>query len=152
MTTIDYFKLQAKNLHRDFKSKKPISKNEDSVYLFEYTPKYFDIELIIHDFDVDEKDFSLMKAQHVISQMAGFLKWTNLLKTPESDLKIAKILYENQDIIDLRMWEDYIKNTERMNQSNYDSETKLAICEQVLKMGVFDDGVSFDCYLLHKKY
>jgi hypothetical protein len=92
-----------------------------------------------------------MKAQHVIAQMTGFEKWTVLIKTTKPDLEIAKILYDNQDIIDLRMWVDYIKQSESMNQTNFDSETKLAICEQVFEMEVFGD-VSFDCYLLDKKY
>ncbi len=151
MNTIDFFKLQAKNLHRDFKTKKPVSDTKDSLSLYEYEPKYFDVELIIYEFNLDEEKLTLMKAQHVIAQMAGFIKWTVLIRASKSDLKIAKILYENQDVIDLRMWEDYIVQAERMNQTNFDSETKLAICEQVFEMGVFGD-VLFDCYLLDKKY
>ncbi len=150
MNTIDFFKLQSKNLHRDFKTKKAVSDNE-SVWAYEYEPKYFDVELIISDFDLDEKKLTLMKVQHVIAQMAGFQKWTVLIKASQPDLKIAKILYDNQDVIDLRMWLDYIAEAERMNQTNFDSETKLAICEQVFEMDIFGD-VLFDCYLLDKKY
>ena len=151
MNTIDFFKLQSKNLHRDFKTKKPVTDNKDSVRPYEYEQKYFDVETIIYDFSLDEEKLTLMKAQHVIAQMAGFKKWTVLIRASESDLKIAKILFDNQDVIDLLMWEDYIAEAERMNQTNFDSENKLAICEQVFEMGVFDD-VLFDCYLLDKKY
>ena len=151
MNTIDFFKLQSKNLHRDFKRRKPISDKLNNAWLYEYEPKYFDVLLVIIDFNLDEEKLTLMKAQHVIAQMAGFIKWTDLIKVSESDLKIAKILFDNQDVIDLRMWVDYIAEAERMNQTNFDSETKLAICEQVFEMGVFDD-VLFDCYLLDKKY
>jgi len=150
MNTIDFFKLQSKNLHRDFKRRKPVSDKLNTAWLYEYEPKYFDVELIVYDFNLDEEKLSLMKAQHVIAQMAGFEKWTVLIKASEPDLKIAKILYENQDIIDFRMWTDYIADAERMNQTNFDSETKLAICEQVFEMDVFGD-VLFDCYLLDKK-
>jgi hypothetical protein len=151
MNTIDFFKLQSKNLHRDFKTKKTVSDNVDSDWSYEYEPKYFDIELVIYDYKLDEESFTLMKAQHVIAQMAGFEKWTVLIKASETDLKIAKILYENQDIIDLRMWKDYISEAERMNQTDFDSETKLAICDQAFEMGVFNNDVFFDCYLLDKK-
>ncbi|MBA6154141.1 hypothetical protein [Gelidibacter maritimus] len=151
MNTIDFFKLQSKNLHRDFKTGKLVFNNEFGELSYEYEPKNFDIELVIYDYNLDEEDFTLMKAQHVISKMAGFEKWTVLIKTSETDLKIAKILYENQDIIDLRMWVDYISEAERMNQTDFDSETKLAICEQAFEMGVFNNDVFFDCYLLDKK-
>ncbi|APQ19052.1 hypothetical protein [Maribacter hydrothermalis] len=151
MNTIDFFKLQSKNLHRDFKTKKPVSDKVDRDWLYEYEPKYFDVGTIIYDFNLDEEKLTLMKAQHIIAQIAGFQKWTVLIKASDPDLKIAKIIYENQDVIDLRMWVDYIAEAERMNQTNFDSETKLAICEQVFENGVFDD-VLFDCYLLDKKY
>ena len=49
------------------------------------------------------------------------------------------------------MWENYIAEAERMNHINFDSETKLSICEQAVEMGVFDNNVFFDCYLLDKK-
>ncbi|MCF7567697.1 hypothetical protein L3X37_04870 [Sabulilitoribacter arenilitoris] len=151
MNTIDFFKLQSKNLHRDFKTRKLVFNNEFGKLSYEYEPKHFDIELVIYDYNLDEENFTLMKAQHVIAHLAGFEKWTVLIKTSETDLKIAKILYENQDIIDLRMWKDYISEAEIMNQTNFDSETKLAICEQAFEMGVFNNDVFFDCYLLDKK-
>jgi hypothetical protein len=151
MNIIDFFKLQSKNLHRDFKTRKLVFSNEFGKLSYEYEPKHFDIELVIYDYNLDEENFTLMKAQHVIAQMAGFEKWTVLIKTSETDLNIAKILYENQDIIDLRMWVDYISEAERMNQTDFDSETKLAICEQAFEMGVFNNNVFFDCYLLDKK-
>src|SRR5690606_2531754 len=113
MNTIDFFKLQSKNLHKDFKTKKPVSNKVDGNWLYEYEPKYFDVELISYDFNLGEEKLTLMKAQHVIAQIAGFQKWTVLIKASETDLKIAKILYENQDVIDLRMWLDYIAEAER---------------------------------------
>lgn len=151
MNTIDFFKLQSKNLHRDFKTKKNVSDNVDYAWLYEYKPKYFDVGMIIDDFNLDEEQLTLMRAQHVIAQMVGFQKWTVLIRASEPDLKIAKILFDNQDVIDLRMWQDHIAEAERMNQTNFDSETKLAICEQAFETGIFNDTF-FDCYLLDKKY
>lgn len=149
MKTINFFKLQAKNLHRDFKTKKAVTDNADSFWLYDYEPKYFDVGTIIYDFKLDEEKLTLMKAQHVIAQMAGFKKWTVLITASESDLKIAKILFDNQDVIDVRMWENYIAEAEKMNQTHFDSETKMAICEQVFEEGIFGD-VIFDDYRLIK--
>ena len=104
------------------------------------------------DFNLDEEKLTLMKAQHAIAQMAGFEKWTVLIKTSETDLKIAKILYENQHKVDSLMWLFYLTEVEEMNQTIFDSETKLAICEDAFEREYFDDSVSFDCYLLDKKY
>lgn len=140
MNTIDYFKLQAKNLHRDFKTKKPSSDNRNSVWLYEYSPKYFDVTAVICDFDLDQEKLNLMRAQHIIAKIAGFERWTVLLLASEPDLEIAKILYDNQDLIDLRMWEDYIAGCEAMKKFTFDSELRLDICKEVLlKDRIFDD-------------
>lgn len=50
MNTIDFFKLQAKNLHRDFKRRKPVSDKLNNAWLYEYVPKYFDVLLVMIDF------------------------------------------------------------------------------------------------------
>lgn len=151
MNTIDFFKLQSKNLHRDFKTRKLVFDNEFGGLSYEYEPKHFDIELVIYDYNLNEENFTLMKAQHVIAKMAGFEKWTVLIKASEPDLKIAKLLYENQHKVDLPMWLFYLAEVEEMNQTIFDSKTKLAICEDAFEREYFDDGVSFDCYLLNKK-
>lgn len=151
MNCIDFFKLQAKNLHRDFKTKMSLPVGQGYSRQYDYKPKYFDVELVIQDFKLDHEKLTLMKAQHAMARMTGFNKWTSLIRASESELKVAKILFENQDVIDKRMWQDYIAQTERMNQSKIDSETELTICEQVFEMDIFRD-IQFDCYLLDKKY
>ena len=59
MNIIDYFKLQAKNLLRDFKTKIPVLDKTTTDFLYEYKPKYFDIEMIISDFGIDEENFDI---------------------------------------------------------------------------------------------
>lgn len=61
MTPIAFFKLQAKNLFRDYNTKIPYSCTDGYEY-YEYSPKYFDIDGIFCDFGVNEKEFSLMQA------------------------------------------------------------------------------------------
>ena len=60
MKSIDYLKLQAKNLHRDFRTQKPYIDSSLGENLFEYSPKYFDIDAIITDFNLNEQSFTLM--------------------------------------------------------------------------------------------
>ena len=101
MNTIDYFKFQAKNLHRDFKTKNRVFGNVINDFLYEYSPKYFDIDQIVLDYNLNEEKFSLMNAQHVIADLTGFDKWTNLINASEDELELAKLLFDNQNIIDL---------------------------------------------------
>lgn len=132
MTHIEYFKLQAKNLFKDYKTKtKPFD-------LYEYNPKYFDINGIVVDYDLDEDNFSLMNAQHIISLMAGFRKWTDLLKASEIELQLAKLLFDNQDKISVDEWESYLAWAERDTNLDFDSESKLEIFKHVVLDGNFE--------------
>lgn len=149
MNTINYFKLQAKNLYRDFKTKKPVFDNSIGGFLYEYTPKYLDIDRIVCDYELDEENFTLMNAQHVIAQIGGFYKWTELLTASASELELAKLLFDNQDIIDERSWKDYIVHAEEMNHTFFDSDTKLEIYKEVaLEKRIFDNP--FPDYLLKR--
>jgi len=151
MNTIDYFKLQAKNLHKDFKTKIPVSDGEETAFLYEYSPKYFDIEMIIADFDIDEDNFSLMNAQHVIAKIANFDKWATLLKTPPIELELAKLLFDHQNKIDLLGWQFYIAHAQSMNAHEFDIETQVGIFEQVVVgENVFAD-TEIESYLLKHK-
>lgn len=101
MNTIEYFKLQAKNLRRDFKTKTPVVDKTTTAFLYEYAPKYFDVEMVISDFNIDEENFSLMNAQHVIAKIVNFDNWGDLLKAPPAELELAQLLYDYQNRIDL---------------------------------------------------
>ena len=138
MTHIEYFKLQAKNLFKDYKTKSPYFDNTIDDYLYEYTPKYFDIDGIVVAYDLDEENFSLMNAQHIISLMAGFKKWTDLLKASETELQLAKLLFDNQDKISIDEWESYLVWAERDTNMDFDSESKLEIFKHVVLDGDFE--------------
>lgn len=98
---IAFFKLQAKNLHKDYKTRvERIGDNGKASY--EYKPKYLDIKCIFSDFKVDESNFTLMKAQHVIARMVGFKKWDDLLKGSLDELETRYILFSKQDTISMR--------------------------------------------------
>ena len=152
MNTIDYFKLQAKNLHKDFKTKTPVLDKMATAFLYEYTPKYFDIEMIISDFDIDEDNFSLMNAQHVIAKIANFDKWASLLKATPAELELAKLLYDHQNKIDLVGWKFYIADAESMNETELDAEIQVDIFKQVVVDEHIFDYMEIESYLLKQKY
>src|SRR5690606_33356415 len=115
MTHIDYFKLQAKNLLKDFKTKHKIPDNVVG-YLYDYNPKYFDVNELVLSFDIDEeKKFSLMNAQHYIAILAGFDKWSSLINSSDDQLELARLLFENQDRLSLDDWDFFMGQTEEMN-------------------------------------
>jgi len=150
MNIIDYFKLQAKNLHRDFKTKTLVFDESINDYLNEYSPKYYDIDQIVLDFNLNEKTFSLMNAQHVIAELAGFDKWNSLINASEPELELSKLLFENQHLIDLYSWNDYIVYSESLSQIEFDAETRLEIFKQVvLEDNIFN--LVIDGYLLNNR-
>ncbi len=99
MNHIEYFKLQAKNLFKDFKTRQYNKSNK----CYEYTPEFFDIGGLFFSLEIpDDKDnftFTLMNAQHVIAKMVGFEKWENLIRASESAQNSAKerLDYVKQD-------------------------------------------------------
>ncbi len=135
MTQIAYFKRQAKNLFKDYKTKTPYIDNVDGNSYYKYDPKYFDIDGILIDYDYDEDDFSLMKAQHIIALMIGFDKWADLLKASEAELELAKLLFDNQDKIGIEDWKMYIAAAEPDNKITFDPETRIVIFKQVFLNG-----------------
>lgn len=136
MTHTEFFKLQAKTLFRDYQTKK---KSPDAaIGDYEYNPKYFDIGGVILYFDLDEDDFSLMKAQHIIANMVGFSKWAELAKASEPELELAKLLFDNQDSVSPDDWQMYIFGTERDNNTTFDPETRLEIFKLVFLDGGYE--------------
>jgi hypothetical protein len=147
MHPIDYFKLQSKNLLKDFKTLKTDS---DSDY-YESDPSYFDVVGIFLHFDPDEDNFSLMNAQHIIAQLAGFYKWTDMLKASENLLKLGKLLFDNQHKISYEDWEYYIKGVESDNKTTFDDEFRLQIFTEVFA-DVDGHESLFGDFQLHPKH
>lgn len=132
MTPITYFKLQAKNLFRDFKTKTSTIDVVDGQSYYAYDAKYFDIDAIMLAFDWDEDDFSLMKAQHTIAMLAGFRKWTDLAKASVVELELGKLLFDNQDKMNAEEWAMYVAQAEHENKTIFDAEARLEIYKHVV--------------------
>jgi hypothetical protein len=137
MTPIAYFKLQAKNLFRDYKTRTSTIDVVDGQSYYAYYAKYFDLDAIFVDFDWDEDDFSLMKAQHTIAILAGFRKWTDLAKASGVELELAKLLFDHQDKMSAEEWAMYVARVEHDNQTTFDAEARLEIYKHVV---LRDDG------------
>lgn len=137
MTPIAYFKLQAKNLFRDYKTRTSAIDVVDGQSHCAYGPKYFDIDAIFVDFDWDEDDFCLMKAQHTIAILAGFRKWADLAKASGVELELAKLLFDHQDKMNADEWAMYVAHAEHDNKTTFDAEARLEIYKHVV---LRDDG------------
>lgn len=131
MKTIEYFKLQAKNLHKDFKTQKPYFDPSLGDNLYGYEPKFFDVDALVTDFDIDEDHFTLMNAQHIIAKLAGFEKWTDMLKASLPALELAKLLFDNMHKIRNEEWEYYILDVANENDIILDDEHRLDIFKTV---------------------
>lgn len=145
MKTIEYFKLQSKNLYKDFKTQKPYFDSDYGRDLNEYAPRYFDVDALILDFDIDEDNFTLMNAQHCIANLAGFTKWEEMLKASSSALELSKLLFNNMHKISVVEWDIYITGEERENGFLFDDELKLDIFKAVFEQvdGHQSDGYNY---------
>lgn len=78
MDSIEYFKLLAKNLLKDYKSRS----FDENKNLYIFKPKFFDVNAIFSDFDLpfQKEDFlfTLTNSQHTIAKIAGFSNWADL--------------------------------------------------------------------------
>ncbi|GGA94854.1 hypothetical protein [Mucilaginibacter rubeus] len=129
MKPIDFFKLQSKNLFKDYKTQRPATEADPSY--FGYDPKYFDINGLFLDYDIDEENFSLMNAQHLIAKLVGFRKWTDLVKASATELELAKMLFDNQHKLSAEDWQMYVRGVESENNTTLSPEFKLEILVQV---------------------
>lgn len=131
MDHIDYFKLQAKHLLKDFKTR--FFNKEEGI--FEYKPHFFDITQIFLDFDLNDDatdfTFTLMNAQHIIAQLAGFYKWNELINAKPAELELAHLVFDNAHKISIEDWNLYIDQAQEINKTSFNAEEKLEIFKQV---------------------
>lgn len=131
MQPIPYFKLQAKNLFKDFPTKTLVKDERLEISIYEYKPTYFNVDEIVISMDLDEENFSLMNAQHVIAYLCGFDKWTDLIKASDVELELAKLVFDNQHKIGIEDWQMYIAGAEADNKTTFDAEDRLEIFKHV---------------------
>lgn len=94
MSNLEFFKKQAKNLFKDWNSRKRIER-KDGTYYYRYGKSFFDVKDLFKFFGLsmkDEESFCLQKAQHMIAQMVGFKNWNELNKTSDDFLELSELL------------------------------------------------------------
>lgn len=141
MKHVDFFKFQAKNLLKDFKTRYYNEKEE----LYEYSPNHFDIDSIFLYFDYpDYKDdftFTLMNAQHLIAKMVGFEKWDNLIHASEPEQELAELLLRRfKSAEDIQDWEETVSFVfadafQKHGQEILSAETLLDYAHQYYELG-----------------
>lgn len=124
MQPLDFIKLQAKNLLKDFRTRSYDEKTNS----FNYSPKYFDIKDIFSYFEYPDCNknftFSLMNAQHFIAKMVGFEKWDDLIHAGEKELELAEfLLHKFKNSQDIQSWEESLAFS---GVAQYGAEAKLA--------------------------
>lgn len=138
MSSIDFPKLQAKNLFRDYKTQ---SSHQDAVRgtSYNYDPKHFDIGKILSDYKHvlkechwDEGSLTLMNIQHIFAKMRGFDKWTDLVKAHEAEPELGRLLFDNQDKISVDAWRWEVSTKEHYKKAALTREERLAILKQYL--------------------
>ena len=127
MPQIDYFKAQAKKLFKDYRTQSTHTDEVGGFTYFTYSPKFFDIDRIFIDYDWDEENFTLMKAQHLIAVLVGFEKWGDLVQASRDELELAKLLWENQHKIHPEEWGDYILQFEADNGIKLTARERLDV-------------------------
>ncbi len=137
MDIIKYFKLQAKNLLKDFKENQAFFENRGK---FEYEidrEKYFKVSMVFADFNVDETNFKLGNSQHVIAKMVGFTNWSQLVKASNEELELAKLYFDFQDRLEAPLLNKFaIRSSLESKKLEFAQELN-----QNVSMNVY-----FDCY------
>lgn len=103
MDYIKFFKSEAKKFYKDFQTQYVVE-NDD---IYSYRPKFWkDIDEIIVSFDIDEDDFSLMKAQHIVAYLANFKSWNELIHANEYQLELGYyfLKYREDNLLDKWEW------------------------------------------------
>jgi len=148
MTPIEYLKLQAKNLHKDFKTQTSSLDPKLGRNVYDYDPKYFKFDLLVHDFNINEENFKLGNAQHVIAKLCGLEKWPDLVNASPTKMELSILLYTNMDRLEVRDWDEYVLDIETSNNVKLDDEFKLQIFKEGFLAG--EQDVYYDDYRLSK--
>ncbi len=148
MKPIEYLKLQAKNLHKDFKTQTSLSDPKLRRKVYDYDPKFFKIDLLVNDFNIKEENFKLGNAQHVIAKLCGLEKWTDLLNASPAKIELSVLLFTNMDRLEVRDWDQYVLDIETENNVKLDDDFKL----QIFKEGFLEQeqDVFYDDYRISK--
>ncbi|MXN91119.1 hypothetical protein GR160_07735 [Flavobacterium sp. Sd200] len=148
MEPIEYLKLQAKNLHKDFKTQTISYDPKLRRNVYGYDPKFFKFDLLVDDFSINEEKFTLMNAQHIIAKLCGLDKWTELSTASPAKIELSVLLYTNMDRLEVRDWDQYVLDIETSNNVKLEDEFKLKIFKEGFLQ--WQEDVYYEDYRLSK--
>ena len=113
MSHVDFFRKQAKNFLKDWRTQKKMEEEGFSYYVYEW--KYYHIGDLFDYFELsnaDREDKKLVRAQHYIAKMVGFKTWNDLIHAPEKELKLAAyILRHIKSSYHIEDWKDALSHS-----------------------------------------
>lgn len=91
MTTIDYYKQQAKLLLKDYNLFKENNFNQNEA-LFDEPQEHFDINNVFSKANKKtDEAITLMNAQHIVAKISDFKDWSDLLHSTEPQREIGAL-------------------------------------------------------------
>lgn len=97
MSNLEFFKREAKNFLKDWRTQK-ITQNSDGSFSYYYDWKFYDVDYHFNKLKLNDKDrqeIQLVRSQHWLSQMLGQKNWNVLISLSDSELdKVENLLRE----------------------------------------------------------
>lgn len=94
MSNLEFFKKEAKNLLKDWKTRTKTVESDGSV-AYSYSPKFYDVKDLFLSYEFSDKyeqDIKLSRAQHLVAKIADFKKWNELIQASQERLELAELL------------------------------------------------------------
>ena len=149
MDALSFFKLQAKNFLRDWKTR-----YRDEEGLWQYRSRFIDVDRFFLEAgygDLGDGEPSLMRAQHFVAMICNLNSWSELINLPEDELEFLKYVWENQNRCSFAYFADSL-TLQWMHVMDFDDlESRRNLYDYLLEKQETEDMVSvFPGYLIDK--
>lgn len=143
MTTIDYYKQQAKLLLKDYNLFKENNFNQNEA-MFDEPQEHFDVHNVFSKVNRrTDEDITLMNAQHIIAKISDFKDWNDVLHSSEAQREIGafklnaykigmdpNIIDAANTLVSSELFAEYVDDE---GDVNYTDEEELEMWKYVLK-------------------
>lgn len=147
MTTIDYYKQQAKLLLKDYNLFKENNFNQNDA-IFDEPQEHFDIRNVFSSANKKTDDaITLMNAQHLIAKISGFENWNDVLHSSEPQREIGalklncykigmdpKIIDSAAMLVEHELFAEYVDDE---GNTNYTDKEELEMWHYVMQRLLF---------------
>lgn len=132
MDVIAFFKLQAKNFLRDWKTR-----YLDEEGLWQYRSRFIDVNGFFCDFGDgawEDEEPSLMRAQHFVALICELDSWAELINLPQDELDFLKYVWERQNQNSFADWAESMMMWDSLGMPIEDPEAKRYLYDHQLKV------------------